>query len=55
MAETARPGCDGSRGKRDAEHRQKSLWSLAGVFKDDDTVAAPPFAAAPFGLAVLWG
>ena len=22
------------------------LWSLAGVFKDDDTVAAPPFAAA---------
>ena len=31
------------------------LWSLAGVFKDDDTVVAPPFDAAPFGLAVLWG
>ena len=31
------------------------LWSLAGVFKDGDSVAAPPFAAVPFDLAVLWG
>ena len=31
------------------------LWSLAGIFKDEDTVAEPPFAAVPFGLAVLWG
>jgi Uncharacterized protein conserved in cyanobacteria len=31
------------------------LWSLTGVFKDEDTVAAPPFAAVPFDLAVLWG
>jgi hypothetical protein len=34
---------------------RNGLWSLAGVFKDEDTVAAPPFAAVPFGLAVLWG
>lgn len=30
-------------------------WSLAGVFQENDTVAAPPFAVAPFNLAVLWG
>ena len=34
---------------------REGLWSLVGVFKDEDTVAAPPFAAVPFGLAVLWG
>lgn len=34
---------------------RERLWSLVGVFKDEDTVAAPPFAAVPFGLAVLWG
>lgn len=34
---------------------REGLWTLAGVFKDDDAVAAPPFAVAPFNLAVLWG
>ena len=34
---------------------REGLWSLVGVFKDEDTVATPPFAAVPFGLAVLWG
>jgi Uma2 family endonuclease len=30
-------------------------WTLVEVFKDEDLIAAPPFAAAPFSLAVLWG
>lgn len=30
-------------------------WVLEAVFQNEDTVAAPPFTAAPFSLAVLWG
>lgn len=33
---------------------REGRWSLAEVFKDEETVTAPPFAAAPFALAVLW-
>ena len=31
-----------------------SHWVLDAVFQNDDQVAAAPFAAAPFSLAVLW-
>ncbi len=33
---------------------QKDQWCLVGSFADDDTINAPPFAAAPFSLAPLW-
>ncbi len=33
---------------------REGRWSLAEIFKDEETVIAPPFAAAPFALAVLW-
>ena len=29
-------------------------WTLLGAVEDADTVALPPFEAAPFGLAALW-
>jgi Uma2 family endonuclease len=33
---------------------REGRWSLVEIFKDEETVTAPPFAAAPFSLAVLW-
>ena len=33
---------------------REGRWSLVEIFKDEETVIAPPFAAAPFSLAVLW-
>jgi Uma2 family endonuclease len=34
--------------------RQDRKWLLAATFKDDDMVAAPPFAVHAFSLGVLW-
>ena len=34
---------------------QQGRWVLIATLKDDDEVAVPPFDAAPFSLADLWG
>jgi Uncharacterized protein conserved in cyanobacteria len=34
---------------------QQGQWLLIATLKDDDEVAVPPFDAAPFSLADLWG
>jgi Uma2 family endonuclease len=33
---------------------REGKWLLAGVFQDDAEAAAPPFAACPFRLGLLW-